>query len=158
MKQGARIGIAVGVIILVTVVVLGVDLARRQSDASLPAGSIPLYVRGELATAFVPDDLESLELVSFVDEEEGKTQEGWLLRDILKLYLTDDVLREDTVVVVSSTSREKSVTLTWPEVNDTGNMVMFDLAGRGTLKLVSKLERLDIRDEWVQDVDRIEVE
>jgi len=35
---------------------------------------------------------------------------------------------------------------------------MFDLAGRGTLKLVSKLERLDIRDEWVQDVDRIEVE
>jgi hypothetical protein len=34
---------------------------------------------------------------------------------------------------------------------------MFDLAGRGTLKLVSVLERLDTRDEWVQDVDRIEI-
>lgn len=158
MKQGTRIGIAVGVIILVAVVVLGVDLARRQRDASLPPGSIPVYVRGALATAFVPDDLDSLELVSFVDEEEGKTHEGWLLRDILMLYLTDDVLREDTVVVVSSSSRDKSVTLTWPEVNDPGNMVMFDLAGRGTLKLVSRLERLDIRDEWVQDVDRIEIE
>jgi hypothetical protein len=36
-------------------------------------------------------------------------------------------------------------------------MVMFDLSGRGTLKLVSTLERLDVRDEWVQDVDKIEV-
>jgi hypothetical protein len=34
---------------------------------------------------------------------------------------------------------------------------MFDLSGRGTLKLVSVLERLDVRDEWVQDVDQIEV-
>ncbi len=37
------------------------------------------------------------------------------------------------------------------------NMVMFDLSNRGTLKLVSLLEKLDTRDEWVQDVDRIEV-
>ena len=36
-------------------------------------------------------------------------------------------------------------------------MVMFDLSGRGTLKLVSKLEKLDVRDEWVQDTDKIEI-
>ena len=36
-------------------------------------------------------------------------------------------------------------------------MVLFDLSNRGTLKLVSLLEQLDTRDEWVQDVDRIEV-
>jgi hypothetical protein len=37
-------------------------------------------------------------------------------------------------------------------------MVMFDLSGRGTLKLVSKtLENFSTRDEWVQDVDKIEV-
>jgi hypothetical protein len=36
-------------------------------------------------------------------------------------------------------------------------MVMFDLSGRGTLKLISKVERLDVRDEWIQDVDKIEV-
>jgi len=35
--------------------------------------------------------------------------------------------------------------------------VMFDLSGRGTLKLVSKMASLDDREEWVQDVDRIEV-
>jgi hypothetical protein len=35
---------------------------------------------------------------------------------------------------------------------------MFDLSNRGTLKLVSKLEKLNTRDEWVQDVDKIEVQ
>ncbi len=34
---------------------------------------------------------------------------------------------------------------------------MFDLSNRGTLKLVSVLPKLDTRDEWVQDVDSIEV-
>jgi hypothetical protein len=34
---------------------------------------------------------------------------------------------------------------------------MFDLSSRGTLKLASTLERLDTRDEWIQDVDKIEV-
>ncbi len=34
---------------------------------------------------------------------------------------------------------------------------MFDLSNRGTLKLVSVLQKLDTRDEWVQDVDSIEV-
>jgi hypothetical protein len=36
-------------------------------------------------------------------------------------------------------------------------MVLFDLSSRGTLKLVSLLEQLNTRAEWVQDVDRIEV-
>jgi hypothetical protein len=58
---------------------------------------------------------------------------------------------------VSSSSRGKSVDLSWEQVERTENMVLFDLSGRGTLKLVSLLEQLDIRDEWIQDVDRIEV-
>jgi hypothetical protein len=37
-------------------------------------------------------------------------------------------------------------------------MVMFDLSGRGTLKLVSTLPGFDNRDSWIQDVDKIEVE
>ena len=36
-------------------------------------------------------------------------------------------------------------------------MVMLDLANKGTIKLVSKLEGLDTRDKWVQDMDKIEV-
>jgi hypothetical protein len=101
--------------------------------------------------------LESLEQASFKDAEEGKTQEGWMLRDVLRLHLTDEQLVPETQITVSSSSREKSATLTWAEVDTTENMVMLDLSGRGTLKLVSKLERLDVRDEWVQDTDKIEV-
>jgi len=36
-------------------------------------------------------------------------------------------------------------------------MVMFDLSNRGTLKLVSTMPKLDDRDEWIQDADRIEI-
>ncbi len=92
-----------------------------------------------------------------MDAEEGKTQQGWLLRDVLALYLDTGSLKPETLITVSSSSREKSADLTWAEVNEPKNYVMFDLSGRGTLKLVSVLERLDIRDEWVQDVDKIEV-
>jgi hypothetical protein len=66
-------------------------------------------------------------------------------------------LQPDTVVIVSSSSRDKSAQLTWAEIDDPANWVMFDLSGRGTLKLVSVLEKLDTRDEWVQDVDLIEL-
>ncbi|MCP4536371.1 MAG: hypothetical protein GY832_04420 [Chloroflexi bacterium] len=92
-----------------------------------------------------------------LDAEEGKTQEGWLLRDVLLLHIDRDVFRDDTTIVVSSNSRDKSAHLTWAEVDNTENMVMFDLSERGMLKLISKLERLDVRDEWIQDVDKIEV-
>jgi hypothetical protein len=149
--------IAVAVIVLVVGVVLGVDAWRRSRAVELVPGSIPIYLDGSLAGGFLPTDLESLEGASFVDAEEGKTQEGWLLRDVLLLRLKESALQTDTRIVVSSSSRDKSVELTWAEVKDTANNVMFDLSGRGTLKLVSTLERLDVRDEWVQDVDKIEV-
>ena len=54
--------------------------------------------------------------------------------------------------MVSSSSREKSKALTWAEVDAPENMVLFDLSGRGTLKLVSKIPGFDIRDAWIQDV------
>jgi len=113
---------------------------------------------GSLVAGFVPDDLNQLEEVSFVDAEEGKTQQGWLLRDVLMLTLDGVALDPGMTIIVSSSSRGKSASMVWAEVNDVENMVMFDVSGRGTLKLVSRgLERLDVRDEWVQDVDRIEI-
>jgi len=149
---------AVGILIVLVVVVLGVEAVRRaNSEPELAPGSIPITVDGNLVGGFVPDDLEVLEQVSFVDDEEGKTQQGWMLRDVLLLHVDEDDLEPETRIIVTSSSREKSVTLTWAEVDDPANWVMFDLSGRGTLKLVSVLERLDIRDEWIQDVDKIEV-
>ena len=165
MNQRTRILLAIGAIILITVIVLGVDYLQRQSAVNptvtgtpLPPGAIPIYVGGELSNGFTPDDIQNLEKASFVDAEEGKTQEGWRLEDVLLLYLDPELLEADATVVVSSSSRGKSAELTWAEIQDPENHVMFDISGRGTLKLVSTLPRLDVRDEWIQDVDRIEVE
>ncbi|MGD8996633.1 MAG: hypothetical protein PVH80_00875 [Anaerolineae bacterium] len=160
MNEGRRILIAVVILIVIGGGVLGLEALRRRrrTEANLEPGSIPIYVDGQLEAAFTPDDLERLEQVSFQDAEEGKRQEGWMLRDVLLLHLSEESLTPTTRIVVISSSRDKAAELTWAEVDDTENMVMFDLSGRGTLKLVSKLERLDVRDEWVQDVEEIEIE
>jgi hypothetical protein len=155
--QNRRVLIAVGVVVVLVALVLGVDVLRRRRVTELEPGSIPIYFEDRFVDSFKPDDLERLDQVSFVDAEEGKTQEGWLLRDVLLLYIERDVFRADSLVTVTSSSRGKSAQLTWDEIDDVDNMVMFDLSGRGTLKLVSLLERLDIRDEWIQDVDKIEI-
>lgn len=159
MNQKTRVLIAVLVLVIMGSVLLGLEALRRQrvTEASLEPGSVPIYVDGNMMAAFTPDDLASLKLVSFEDAEEGKTQEGWMLRDVLLLHLSENSLTPGTRITVTSTSRGKSAKLTWAEVEDAENMVMFDLSGRGTLKLVSKLKRLDIRDEWVQDADKIEI-
>ncbi len=168
MNQSRRILIAVALVVLIAGVVLGIDALRRANAARsttwppttttpLPAGSIPIYFNGTLVGGFAPGDLEKLQKASFTDSAENKPQEGWLLRDILLLYIPADRLSPETRVVVSSSSRQKSAELTWSEVQQPANQVMFDLSNRGTLKLVSLLPRLDERDEWVQDSDRIEV-
>lgn len=162
MSQNKRIVIAVVILLVIVGVILGVDYWQRQqaaaqAPADMPPGSIPIFMDGKFVASFVPDDLGQLEGASFVDAEEGKTQEGWLLRDVLLLYIKESKLKPDTQITVSSSSREKSHTLTWAQVDAQENMVMFDLSGRGTLKLVSKIPGFDIRDAWVQDVDKIEV-
>ncbi|MBN1919813.1 MAG: hypothetical protein JW892_01100 [Anaerolineae bacterium] len=158
MSSKARVIIALGVLVLIVAAVLGVEALRRRQSATqdLPPGSIPITRNGETVAAFTPADLEQVQQVSFVDAEEGKTQEGWLLRDVLRLTLEDMAWTPQTQVTVVSDS--KSVQLTWAEIDDPANWVIFDLAGRGTLKLVSVLERLDTRDEWVQDVTSLVIE
>ncbi len=163
MTQRTRILIAVGVLILVAAVVLGVDALQRASggqavggEPTVAPGAVPIRLDGKLVGSFTPADLERLEKVSFVDPEEGKTQDGWLLRDVIRLYVEPGKLA-GALVTVSSSSRAKSVQVTWAEVDVLENHVMFDLSNRGTLKLVSVLPALDTRDEWVQDVDSIEV-
>lgn len=162
MNQKKRITIAVVILLVIVGGVLGVDYLQRQNAVSMaPAdmhpGSVPIFVDGKFVASFVPVDLDQLKSVSFVDTEEGKTQDGWLLRDVLLLYLGEDNFQTKTQITVSSSSREKAKTLTWDEVDASENMVMFDLSGRGTLKLVSKIPGFDIRDAWIQDIDKIEI-
>jgi hypothetical protein len=162
MDQKKRILIAVVILLVIVGGVLGIDYLQRQkaaaqAPADMPPGSIPIFMDGKFVASFVPDDLSQLPGASFVDAEEGKTQEGWLLKDVLLLYIKPSKLKADAQITVSSSSREKSHTLTWAEIENQDNMVLFDLSGRGTLKLVSKIPGFDIRDSWVQDVDKIEV-
>lgn len=166
MTQKARIAATVIVLLLLVALVLGVDALRRarggaeadsQGEPTVAAGSIPIRVGGRLVGSLGPADLERLQQATFVDAEESKTQEGWRLRDVILLHVELDQLNPSSIISVSS-SRGRSAELTWDEVQDEGNHVLLDLSGRGTLKLVSTLERLDTRDEWVQDVDSIEIE
>lgn len=174
MSQNKRIVIAVLVLLLVVAVVLGIEeMRRRQQQAQVSEqnqslmepgmatavpGSIPIILDGKLVGSFEPADLEGLEQAGFQDTEEGKTQEGWLLRDVLLLFVDEGALAADMAVTISSSHRDKSYQLTWAEIDDLDNMVLFDLSGRGTLKLVSLIPGFDVRDAWVQDVDRIEIE
>ena len=163
MSQKMRILAGLALVVVLGGTILGLETLRGRQDlpesgkVTLTPGSVPLYLDGELVAAVVPDSLQSLESVSFVDAEEGKPQTGWMLRDVLLVYLPAESFTPETTISVISTSRDKSVVLTWAEVEAEENRVLFDLSNRGTLKLVSLLERLDMRDEWVQDVDRIEV-
>jgi hypothetical protein len=162
MNQTKRILIVVVVLFVIIGVILMVDFLQRQNAASqlpadMPPGSIPIYINSEFIASFVPEDLNQLDVVSFTDDEEGKTQEGYLLRDVILLYIDDSNLAVDTELTVSSSSREKVKSLSWGEIDNLENMVMFDISGRGTLKLVSKIPGFDIRDAWIQDVDKIEI-
>jgi len=163
MTQRARILIAAGVLVVLVAVVLGIDALQRasgepaaQGEPTVVPGAIPIRLDGKLVGSFTPADLERLDKVSFVEPVEAKTQEGWLLRDVIRLHVEPEQLA-GTLVTVTSSSRDKSAQLTWDEVDRAENYVMFDLSNRGTLKLVSVLPKLDTREEWVQDVDGIEV-
>ena len=164
MSQKMRILVGLALVVVLGGIILGLEYLRGRlnlpdgGQVTLTPGSVPLYLDGELVAAVVPDSLQSLESASFVDAEEGKPQTGWMVRDVLLVHLPAESLPPESTITVISTSRDKSVVLTWAEVEAEENMVLFDLSNRGTLKLVSLLERLDMRDEWVQDVDRIEVD
>jgi hypothetical protein len=165
LSQGSRILIAVGIIAVLALVILGGEILRGRLITGAPAGpaptlapgGIPIYLDGRLIASFTPADLDQLTKASFIEPAENKPQEGWLLGDILRLHLKAGQLKPENQVIVSSSSRKKSAQLTWAEVADPANKVMFDLSNRGTLKLVSVLPKLDTREEWVQDTDRIEV-
>jgi hypothetical protein len=164
MSRNIRILIALAVVLVIAGLVLGVDWLQRYQAAQvlststpLPPGSIPIVYNGHIVGGLIPSELEKLTMVSFVDAEEGKTQDGWLLRDVLLLYLKPEQLPDEAQITVSSSSRDKSATVSWAKVKEPSNMVMFDLSNRGTLKLVSLLPQLNTRNWWVQDVDKIEI-
>ena len=162
MSQPKRILIAAAILVFLACAVLALEAWRGTSianklEVTIDAGDVPVYQNGELVAAFSVDDISDIQQVQFTDKEEGKVQEGWLVSSVLEKYFKTDNFSDSMQIVFTSSSRSKSISLTWAEINNSENMVMFDLSGRGTLKLVSLLERLDTRDEWIQDIDKLEV-
>ncbi len=161
MSQRNRILIGIAAILFVVAGFFVYDILSHRggsANSDLPPGAVPIIKDNVMVGAMTPEDLEDLEQVSFKDAEEGKTQEGWLLSDALSIYINTDSLSPGTPITVSSSSREKSVTIPWSDVSNPENFVMFDVSGRGTLKLVSLgLDYFDERDEWVQDADQIDI-
>ncbi|MDQ7027125.1 MAG: hypothetical protein Q9P44_16390 [Anaerolineae bacterium] len=160
-----RFAIAIAAIFAAILVMMNV-LQRDESTPALPTdtatplpGSIALYHNDGIVTFFTPSALQGLDDYSFEDAEQSNLQSGILLRDVILLYVDAAELSADTVITVSSSTRDKSVTLIWEEVANPDNLVLFDIARSGTLKLVSsRVENLDTRAEWIQDTDRIEIQ
>ncbi|MEJ2757635.1 MAG: hypothetical protein P8046_04045, partial [Anaerolineales bacterium] len=108
MSQTKRIFIGLAIIVAIIGGVLITDAIQRAQRAvafeNLPPGAIPIYFEDKFQGGFIPEDLSELDGASFVDDEEGKTQEGWMLRDILRLYINGNELKPASIIRVSSSS------------------------------------------------------
>lgn len=165
MSRKTTVRVVIAIAAIVALVWAGLDFMNRDietvapdDETIAPAGTITLVMDGDIITDFTPSNVQDLEIYSFEDIEEAKLQSGALLRDVILLFVDEADLSDESQITVSSSARNKSVTLTWAQVNNPDNLVLFDpSSNRGTLKLVSMLEILDTREEWIQDTDRIEI-
>ncbi|MBN2159435.1 MAG: hypothetical protein JW807_08565 [Spirochaetes bacterium] len=166
MNNSKRIIIAIIIIVLVAAGILLVESIRRggslykvlRDGTETFSGECVPIVTGKASPAkFCAENAAPLVKKSFIDAEEKKHQEGWLLRDVLNLYVSTGELNPGTLVRVSSSSRGKKAELAWSAISDEANMVILAPTKQGTLKLASVMKGLDTRTLWVQDVDKIEI-
>ena len=168
MSRQTRIRTLIAIVAVFAAVLVVFSLTQRNQPTAIPitdavtplSGTIALYHNGAIVTFFTPSSLTGLEESGFEDRVEGKRQNGVLLSAIILHYVAEAELSDDTLITVASSERDKSVTLTWSQVANPENHVLFDpSSNRGTLKLVSSsIENLDERAEWIQDTERIDIE
>jgi len=166
MTQKQRIVIVAVILTLLTVslVVYQAVTQNRLKTASSSEpqpGMISLFKDGVFLANVVPADLVKLPKGAFTEPEKGKSLKGWWLRDIIGLYTHKEQLGNATRITLSGFKHkrgQKTATLTWEEVMDPDAHVMLHPAQDGqSLKLVSTLDHLDTRDEWVQGVMQIDM-
>ena len=121
---------------------------------------IHLYVDGAFVANVSPADMKAPPAASFKDKEEGKDQDGWWLRDVIRRYVQESRLAPQSNITVTGTRQgTKTTAVTWAEALEPANNLALDLAGDGqSVKLASTLDRLSTRDSWVQGVTQIEVQ
>ncbi|MBU0493318.1 MAG: hypothetical protein KKA73_00550 [Chloroflexi bacterium] len=166
MTQTTRILIVVVIVVVIALALasLGIwQLLQPAPPASTPAeGMIHIYVDGAFRANTSPAEIAGLPQGAFQDAEEGKTQEGAWLKDLIARHVDVGNLSPVSEIRVQGAHRQtgeaRTAAVTWVEAQDEGNHVILDVSGDGlAVKLVSTLPRLDTRDEWVQAVSRIDV-
>jgi len=165
MSSRNRILVVIAIIVVVGggLGLLGFLQSQRRASATEPEpGMIHIYVDGRFFANVSPATVSELPQYSFKDAEEGKTQAGPGLADLLRQHLSAGELQDDTEITVvgrrSSTGEDKKRTLVWATVREQTNNVILDISNAGdSLKLVSTIPGFDTRDTWVQSVQRIDV-
>jgi hypothetical protein len=166
MSQKFRILIVVGVLVLIAVVLAVVGSMSSSQVAQVPAttpqpGMIHLYVDGIFVANMSPTNMSKLPAGSFVDKEQNKTQSGYWLRDVIKLYVKETALTASSQVTITGVrqgTEKKSATLTWAETIDSNNNVLFSPSNDGTsVKIAASMDKLATRNDWIQGLTQIDV-
>lgn len=154
----------VAALVVVIAIALGIQgylqMSQQGSTEEPIEGMLHIYVDGAFVANVVPADALALEAHSFTDSEEGVLQEGPRLDQVVLLYVKDSVLHDASTLTVhgSRKGQDKTASITWAEASDIANHVILDVSSSGdSLKLVSTMPRLDVRDEWVQGISRIDI-
>ncbi len=166
MSTTRRIIIAIVIIVAVVAAILVIQSSRRggylyractTGEKEFSEGCVPVSSGGKILANFCQKDSARLAKAGFRDKAENKLQEGWLLRDVLLLYVKKEEMSPDTMVRVASSSRGKKAELRWKDIANAENKILLALSRQGSLKLVSAMKDLDTRERWVQDIDSIEI-
>jgi hypothetical protein len=165
MSQNTRLAIVVGVLVLVAAILALVGFASQSQTAQAPKttpqpGMIHLSVDGAFVANLAPADLQKLPAASFVDKEQGKTQGGWWLRDVVRNYVKESSLSPQSKIVITGSRQgtPKNSTLTWAQLLDPANNILFNQGNDGSIKIASTMAGLDTRDTWVQGLTEIAVQ
>ena len=166
MSQNVRIFIVVGVLGLIAVglAVYGTVVQSQMPLAPLSTpqpGMIHLFVDGNFVANLIVTDMQKLPAGSFVDKEQNKTQSGFWLRDVIRLYVKEASLSPTSQVTITGIrqgTEKKSATLTWAEVLDANNNVLFSPSNDGSsVKIAASMDKLATRNDWIQGLTQIDV-
>ncbi len=166
MSQKIRIMIVVAILVVIAIILGAVGFISQNQAAQAPAttpqpGMIHLYVDGAFVANALPTDTQKLPAGSFVDKEQGKTQSGYWLRDVIRLYVKEGALSPSsqlTITGVRQGTQNKSVTITWAQALNPANNVLFSPSNDGqSVKVCATMDNLANRDQWIQGLTQIDV-
>jgi hypothetical protein len=167
MSQKTRMFVVIIALVLIAVILAGIGFISQTQTVQAPAttpqpGMIHLYVDGAFVANLLPAETQKLPAASFVDKEQGKTQSGYWLKDVVRLYVKESALTPTcriTVTGVRQGTEKKSATVTWAETLDPANNLLLSPSNDGSsVKIAATLDRLSTRDNWIQGLTQIDVQ